>query len=62
MNKDLNEIIEMFKLDRDYYRQCMLSAFDYASSDALITYYSNILMYIDSLIPRINALIKERSD
>ena len=49
----LNELIEMIKVDRNYYQQCLLRAVAYDSGDTVITRYVNLLKYIDSLITRI---------
>ena len=52
MNKELNELIEMVKMDRWYYEECKSIAIANGSSE-LIAYYSNILKHINSLIARI---------
>lgn len=73
MNKKLNKLIEMLKEDKYYYSQCMyrqlsqcmyrqllLRTAEYdSSSDALITRYSNILTYIDSLLERIDVELEQ---
>ena len=62
MNKELNEIIEMLKRNRGYYQEFLSIAIANDSSDALITYYSTILKYIDSLIARIKGGELELND
>ena len=58
----MNKLIEMLKADRAYFQQCMFRAVEYDSSDALLTYYSNILTYIDLLIARVDAFINGGSN